>query len=85
MSISDSLFDLSLKMSGENMLLDLIESCKEKFNEFYTKHLHSLKTRENLYEQFMKNQELREEQEKQKIVAQQKENEQFEQLMYGFW
>ncbi len=80
-TISESLYDLSLKLSGENMLLDLIESAKEQFNELYTKHLHSLKTRENLYEQFVKNQEIREEQEKQKFFAQQRADQQLERLM----
>jgi hypothetical protein len=62
------------------MLLDLIEKCKEFFDNFHSKFLHSLNTRENLYEQFKKNQELRQEEEKNKIEAQKKQNQRLEQI-----
>ena len=57
------------------MLLDLVELGKENFNSFHSKYTHSMQTRENLYEKYIKNQELREEEQKNKMEAQKRETE----------
>jgi len=66
----DQLFDHSLKLSGHNMLLELITQCKEMLNEFHEKHMHSLNTQEDLYEKFKLNQKLRQEKEQRDKEAQ---------------
>lgn len=80
--LADQLFDLSLKLSGHNMLLDLITSCKEMLNSFYAKYMHSRNTQEDLYQKFKMNQKMREENEKRvkeaKIREEAQKEEEFE-------